>query len=138
MKKKIILWSAWGVLYVTCVPFSYVAAPDKTQQLGMLLLGLIFFIPGILLLIDALRQNDKKTLLLLRWVSGLSLGLTCALLVANVFSALGSAALGDTLYGFLALFSVPMLCCRQWALSLLLWATLLFSTIVKLPKKPEK
>jgi len=138
MKKKIILWSIWGVLYVICVPFGYVSEPTATQSLGMLLLGLIFFIPGAILLIDALRKDDKKTLLLLRWVSGCSLGLTLIFLVANVFSALGSDSLGDTLYGFLALVSVPMLCCRQWALSLLLWAVIFFSTIVKLPKNAQK
>ena len=134
MKKKIMLWSIWGVLYIVCVPFSYVAKPTETQQFGMLLLGLLFFLPGALLLIDAIRFEDKKTLRLLRWISALSLGLTCLLLIANVASVLGSQALGDALYGFLALVSVPMLCCRQWALSMMLWAIILFSTIVKIPK----
>lgn len=138
MKKKIILWSAWGVLYILCVPFAYLLEPTRTQQLGMLMLGLLFFVPGALLLIDALRYDDKKTLRILRWISGLSLGLTMVLLVANVASALGSEALGDALYGFLNLVSVPMLCCRQWALSLLLWAILLFCTIVKIPKTLDK
>lgn len=138
MSKKVILWSIWGALYIICVPFAYITEPTPTQSVALLLLGLIFFIPGAILLIDALRSKDSKTLLLLRWVSGLSLGLTLVFLVANVFSALGSAALGETLYGFLALVSVPMLCCRQWALSLLLWALILFATIVKLPKAPGK
>ena len=138
MSKKVILWSIWGALYIICVPFGYIAEPTPTQSVALLLLGLIFFIPGAILLIDALRSKDSKTLLLLRWVSGLSLGLTLVFLVANVFSVLGSAALGETLYGFLALVSVPMLCCRKWALSLLLWALILFSTIVKLPKTPGK
>ena len=108
------------------------------QAVALLLLGLIFFIPGTLLLIDALRKKDQKTLLQLRWISGLSLGLTLCLLVANVFSALGSPSLGETLYGFLALVSVPMLCCRQWAVSLLLWALIFFSTIMLKPKTVGK
>ena len=134
MKKKIILWSIWGILYIICVPFGYIAEPTTVQSVGLLLLGLIFFIPGGILLFDALRQKDQKSLLQLRWVSGLSLGLTLIFLVANVFSALASDSVGETLYGFLALVSVPMLCCRQWALSLLLWAMLFFATIVKRPK----
>lgn len=138
MKKKIILWSIWGILYVICVPFSYIAEPTKTQAIGLLLLGLIFFIPGAILLIDALRRGDKKVLLRLRWISGLSLVLTLIFLVANVFSALGSDSLGETLYGFLVLVSVPMLCCRQWAVSLLLWATIFFATLVKKPKSLDK
>ena len=138
MKKKVILWSAWGILYIICVPFSYISEPEPAQTVALFLLGLIFFIPGIWLLVDALRQQDKKTLLLLRWVSALSLSLTLCFLVANVFSALASESVGDTLYGFLALVSVPMLCCRQWAVSLLLWAGILFSTIVKLPKTVGK
>ena len=134
MKKKIVLWSIWIILYVICVPFGYINEPTDMQAVGLLLLGLIFFVPGGILLIDGLRQRDQKTLLLLRWVSGCSLGLTLIFLVANVFSALGSASLGDTLYGFLVLVSVPMLCCRQWALSLLLWAVIFFATIIKRPK----
>lgn len=134
MKKKIVLWSIWAILYVICVPFGYITEPTTIQSVALLLLGLIFFIPGAILLIGALRAGDKKTLLLLRWVSGCSLSLTLIFLVANVFSALGSASLGDTLYGFLALVSVPMLCCRQWALSLLLWAVIFFATIIKTPK----
>ena len=138
MKKKVILWSAWGLMYVLCVPFSYINEPTPTQSVALLLLGLIFFIPGAILLIDGLRHKDKKTLLQLRWISALSLGLTFLFLIGNVFSALGSDALGDTMYGFLALVSVPMLCCRQWALSMLLWALLLFATIVKPPKAVGK
>lgn len=138
MSKKVFLWSVWGSLYIICVPFSYITEPTSTQSVALLLLGLIFFVPGGLLLIDALRKRDKKTLLTLRWVSGLSLSLTLIFLVANVFSALGSDALGETLYGFLALVSVPMLCCRQWALSLLLWAVIFFATIVKPPKTTGK
>ena len=138
MNKKTILWSAWGILYVICVPFGYVADPTHTQAVGMFLLGLIFFVPGALLLIDALRTGDKKTLRLLRWVSGLSLGLTLAFSVANILSALGSSSLGDTLHGFLSLVSVPMFCCRMPALTCLLWAILLFSTVVKIPKSVDK
>lgn len=138
MKKKVCLWSAWGILYVICVPFSYVSEPEPAQSVALFLLGLIFFLPGALLLIDALRQKDRKTLLLLRWVSGLSLGLTLCFLVANVFSALASDAVGETLYGFLALVSVPMLCCRQWAVSLLLWAGIFFTTVVLRPKTVTK
>ena len=134
MNKKAFLWIAWGVLYVICVPFSYINEPEPAQSLALLLLGLIFFIPGALLLINALREKDKKTLMTLRWISGLSLALTLFFLVGNVFSALGSDALGETMYGFLALVSVPMLCCRQWALSLLLWALLFFATMIK-PQK---
>ena len=136
--KKSFLWITWAVLYVICVPFSYINEPEPAQSVALLLLGLIFFLPGAILLIDALRKRDQKTLVALRWISGLSLSLTLIFLVANVFSALGSDAAGETLYGFLALVSVPMLCCRQWALSMALWAVFFFSTIVKPPKTVGK
>lgn len=138
MNKKMILWSAWGILYVICVPFGYVNEPSHSQSVGMFLLGLIFFLPGALLLIDALRTDDKKTIRLLRLVSGLSLGLTLCFYVANILSALASDSLGDLLHGFLTLVSVPLFCCRMPALTFLLWAILLFSTIVKIPKSLDK
>jgi hypothetical protein len=62
------------------------------------------------------------------------LGLTLALLVANVFSVLWSEAVGTVLYELLIFVSVPMVCSRHWVLSLFLWACLFFST---LPKKAK-
>ena len=133
--KKTILWCVWAFFYALCAGLGYIADPTDTQKLALLVMALIFFIPGLLLLIDALRKKDRKTLLQLRWISGLSLGLTLVLLVANVMSALASETVGNVLYEILIFVSVPMICSQQWLLSMFLWACLFFATLVGRKKK---
>lgn len=126
--KKSVLYIIWACLYFLCAGLGHISEPAPVQAVALTLFALFFFVPGTILLIQALRKQDKKTLLQLRWISGLSLGLTFALLLANVFSVLGSELLGDVLYEFLIFVSVPMICSQYWFASLFLWACLLFAT----------
>ena len=87
------------------------------------------FLPPALLIHQAGKQSDRHTLLLIRNLSALSLGLTLVLLVLNFLSALGSETLGAVLYGLLVVVSSPMICSGQWALSLFLWACLLMVSL---------
>lgn len=127
--KKPILYISWGVLYALCAGLGHITQPADVQGVAMTLLSLAFFLPGAILLIDALRSGDQKTRLTLRWISGLSLALTSVFLVANVASALGSETLGKVLHELLLFVSVPMFCSRYWVLSLFLWACLFFATL---------
>ena len=134
--KKWILYGTWGCLYIVCAVLGLaVAEPEGLQVFALMSFALLFFVPPVLLLIDAIRQKDEKTCLCLRWISGLSLALTLVLLVANVASALGSDALGSVMYGFLVLVSVPMVCSQHWFLSLFLWACIFFATLGRKQKK---
>lgn len=133
--KKRILYIAWAFFYALCAGLGHVSQPGDAQSVALTLLSLVFFVPGAILLIDALRSGDRKTLLALRWISGASLGLTLLMLVANVLAVMGSEVLGTVLYELLIFVSVPMVCSRHWVLSLFLWACLLFAT---LPLKKKK
>ena len=134
--KKWILYGIWGCLYVVCVALGYaVTEPTQLQAGALLAVALLFFVPPALLVIDAYRQKDQKTLKVLRIISICSLALTLVFLVANVFSALGSDALGNALYEVLILVSAPMVCSQRWFLSLFLWACLLFVSLGQKKKK---
>ena len=129
MKKKL-LYGSWILLYIICAVLGFaVTAPDTLQLVSSTIFSALFFVPPCFLLVDAYRQKDQKALCLLRWISGLSLLLTLILLVANVASALGSAALGNVLYVLLVLVSVPMISSHQWFFSLLIWACIFFATL---------
>lgn len=133
--KKRILYISWGVLYALCAGLGHVTQPTDVQSVALTLLSLVFFVPGAILLVDALRSGNQKTRKELRWISGISLTLTLVLLVLNFLSALWSEALGAVLYELLIFVSVPMVCSRHWVLSLFLWACLFFAT---LPPKKRK
>ena len=134
--KKWILYGIWGCLYIICVALGYaVTEPTPLQAGALLAVALLFFVPPALLVIDAYRQQDQKTLKVLRIISICSLVLTLIFLVANVFSALGSDALGNVLYEILILVSAPMVCSQRWFLVIFLWACLFFVTLGKNRKK---
>ena len=134
MREKI-LYAIWGGLYAVCAVLGFVNGAQGFGKLLLLLTALIFFIPAGILLYDAIRSQDKKAILRLRIISACSLGLTMALLIANILSVNASAAVGEALHGFLVLVSVPMFCSQYWLVSLFLWACLLMLTLYKRPKQ---
>ena len=130
MKQKT-LYTIWGFLYVLCCALGFL--PQKNAVLSVI--SVLFFTPGVLILVDAYRQQDKKALRCLRFVSLGSLILTLALLAASFASAQGSLKLGDVLHYILGIVSVPMYCSSIWALPLFLWACLFIASFPKVVGK---
>ena len=135
--KSSFLYPAWAGLYILCVCFGAISERSTTGQVMLNLTSLVFFVPPAIMLAQAVKAEDKKTLKTLRLISGLSLGLTMLALVGNILSVLAPRLLGDILYVVLLLVSAPMLCCQYWAFTLLLWAVLFFSTFPKTWKKAK-
>lgn len=133
MKEKV-LYAVWGGLYVICAVLGFVNGAQGVGKLLLMLTALLFFVPGGILLHDALRSQNKKALRRLRIICICSLGLTLLMLIANIVFVTASAAVGQALHGFLVLVSVPMFCSQYWLVSLFLWACLLMLTLNK-PKK---
>lgn len=127
--KKSVFYIAWGVLYCLCVGFGFLPNPQGAGKALLVLLSLLFFLPPFLLLWGANKENDRKTLLVLRSVSGSILVLTLLLLILNLLSVYVSPAAGLTLHVLLVMFSAPMVCGQYWVLSLFLWALLLMLTL---------
>jgi hypothetical protein len=118
-------------MYVLCTLLAFLPSPTGFLRVLLLLLALVFFIPGGMLVFYGLKENNRKTLRQLRIVSILSLGLTLAALVGNFLTVLASDAVGTALYVLLVLVSTPMVCSSLWILSLFLWACLLMATFLK-------
>ena len=134
MKKTFLYW-LWVFFYLLCAFISNVASPTASQSAALTCLSLIFFIPPAILLADALKKNDEKTLSLLRLISILSLTLTSAALIANIAAVNASDTWGTVLHQLLIFASVPMVCSQHYVLSMFLWGCLLFATLPKLRKK---
>ena len=128
MKKKIIC-AVWVFFYLICALISNVEQPDASQSAALTVLSLIFFVPPLILLVDALRDRDRKTLFILRLLSIVSLSLTLAALVANIAIVGASEIVGNVLHQVLIFVSVPMVCSQHYALSMFLWGCLLFATL---------
>ena len=121
------LFVLWGVLFVLCAGLGFL----ETSAFG-LIAALLFFVPPAVLLYRA--GEDRLTLLLIRNLSALSLGLTLVFLVLNLLTAFGSEKLGNFVHCILVIVSSPMICSGHWAMSMFLWACLLMMSL-KLLKK---
>lgn len=137
MKDKT-LFLIWILLGALCAGLGFIPEPVGFGKGVLVLLALLFFLPGALLLLRGIHREDRKAVVRIRRISLCSLGLTLLLLLLNLVSVEGSQLLGDLAYGLLALVSVPMLCGQFWWMSLFLWGSLLTASILYAPKKPRK
>ena len=126
------LYAIWFCLYVLCVDLGTVEKVEGAGKILFVLTSLIFFIPGILLLILGRKENNKKMILRVRIVSICSLALTVIVFCANVMAVSASREVGQFLYDLLNVVSAPMFCSRYWIVSLFCWACLLSASFTKI------
>lgn len=134
MTEKRLYWF-WAGIYVLCSALGFMIEPTGVIKGLLVFFSLLFFVPGAILLYRGIRDRNRKTILRIRWIAALSLGLTALLLLLNVLSVLFPEWLGNILYIVLGLVSAPMFCGQYWVLSLFLWASLMMATF---PQKPGK
>lgn len=135
--KKIVLYIVWAVLYAVCVGLGFVSSPTAGEKAMLVAIGLGCFVPPYWLYFLGRKETSRKTNLILRLVSAGVLTLTLVLLILNFLSVYVSAEAGLVLYVLLVMFSAPMMCGQYWAVSLFLWACLLFLTLQK-PRPDQK
>ena len=128
MKSKT-LFVLWGGMFILCAALGFIPEPAGLLKWLLTILGVAFFFPGGWLLYRAIQEKDRKTILLIRKISALSLGLTLLLLVLNILSVFWTQTLGNLLYVLLVIVSSPMVCCGGYALSIFLWACLLMASL---------
>ena len=124
------LFFLWGGLYVLCAGLGFLPEPEGMARTLLTLISLLFFLPPAVILYRGNREERK----LVRNLSALSLGLTLAALLGNLWAALGSETLGRALHIVLGILSTPMFLSQIWVLSLFLWACLLMASLSLLKK----
>lgn len=120
-----LLFALWGILFSLCAGLGFIPEPQGLMASVLTVLSLLSFLPPCLLLYLAIRDGNRRDILLIRNLSALSLGLTLAALIANFLTAFSSEAVGQIFYHILIIVSSPMVCSGHWAMSLFLWACLL-------------
>lgn len=134
MKEKL-LYIIWGCMAVLCIGLGTIETTDPMMQIPMIILSVMFFLPGAILLYDARTGKNRKALLRIRWICITSLFLTLATLVAFILTAAKGNAAADVLYDVLILVSCPMVCGQYWLISLFLWSCLLSASFVRSGRK---
>lgn len=134
MTKKGKLYVAWGIMYVICTILGFINTDNGLLQAIFALVSMGFFLPGGILLYEAVGEKDKKTVHTVRYLSIASLSLTVLTLIGNVLTLPASEAVGDRMYGLLIVVSTPMISSQAWAISLFLWACLLMGSFIRKKK----
>ncbi len=129
------LFALWGGLLIICAGLGFIPVSSAAGRVLLTAASLCCFAPPAILLYDAARAGDKKTILLVRNASLLSLGLTVLFLVLTVLFALGPGWLGTVLNILLTVVSSPMLASGYWALSLFAWACVLMVSLNLLKRR---
>lgn len=126
------LYCGWGLMYILCVALSLIQGATGLMKIALLIFSIMFFVPGFLLLYNAIRDGDRKGILRIRWISLISLTLTMlCLVIFFLFAALNNEDAVNVVYEILALVSAPMLSSQYWVVSLFLWGCLLSGSFVK-------
>lgn len=133
--KKSSLLALWGILYIICAGLGFIPEPEGGVRVLLLVISLLFFVPPAIVLYDAIRCGDIKTIRLIRLLSAASLGITLLLIILSILTAASGEAVGSVLNVLLVVLSAPMFCSNYWALSLFLWAALLTASFTA--KKKE-
>ena len=131
MKNKTI-FMIWGGLFILCALLGFIPTPEGFVKGLLIFAAAVFFVPGWILYYRGQQKQDLSLLCLLRGISLVSLGTTFLFLVLFFLSAGKKAAASSLLYGFLVIFSAPMVCSQYWIASLFLWACLLMDSLKQL------
>lgn len=134
MKQKL-LYIAWGCMAVLCIGLGTIQTTDFWLKVPMICLAVVFFVPGAILLYDALEAGDRKGILRIRLISIASLSLTLVAIIAFMLTAATGSKAADMLYEILVLVSCPMTCGQYWLISLFLWSCLLSASFFKPDRK---
>ena len=128
---ELILYAAWLCLYILSVGLGTVEAVEGAGKVFFVLTSLIFFLPGVALLILGRKEKNKKMILRVRIAAICSLALTVIVFCANVIAVGASSQVGSFLNDLLKLVSAPMFRSQYWVLSLFCWACLLSASFTK-------
>ena len=134
-KSKLAL--CWLGMYVLCTVFGFINTKNGFLQAIFALFSIGFFLPGGILLYEAVGEKDRKTVRCIRYISITSLALTVLTLIGNVLTLPASEAVGNRMYGLLVFVSTPMISSQMWVISLFLWACLLMGSFIKKNKRSK-
>ena len=132
-KGKLIL--SWLGMYVLCTIFGFIDTDNSLLKAIFALFSMGFFLPGGILLYEAVTDKDRKTVRIIRGISIASLTLTVVLIILNALTLPSTEAVGDRMNALLIILSTPMFASQVWVLSLFLWACLLMGSFFKKTKK---
>jgi ammonia channel protein AmtB len=134
------LYLYWLYLAILSAALGFMQDRNNLVILLLAVLMILFYVPGAMLLYRGIQRGDRKPLRRVALLSLISLVVTTVFFIANYMTVLApnNRLLGNILHAVLVIVSVPMMCSPLPALSLFLWACLLFTAISYWKKTEDK
>ena len=125
------LYLYWLYLFIICAALGFIQDRGPLVTALLTIAGLLFFLPPAMLLYRDSRSTERKHIRPIALISLAALILSAALLLLYwaLLARSGSDLAANIAYAALAVFSTPMLAMPAPALSLFLWACLLFTAL---------
>ena len=125
------LYLYWLYLFIICAVLGFIQNRGPLVTALLTIAGLLFFLPPAMLLYRDSRSTQRKHIRPIALISLAALILSAALLLLYwaLLARSGSDLAANIAYAALAVFSAPMLVMPAPALSLFLWACLLFTAL---------
>ena len=133
--KKSYIYGLWAVLYCLCAGLGFIPGPAGLGKALLIACSFLFFLPPYYLAWQSCKQNDRKTLRLLRYISLSAIGLFLVLFALTVLVVASTGKTYPILEVLLQFGTVPMGCGQNILITLFLWACLL---MISLRKPAEK
>lgn len=115
----------WAVLYGATMALGFIPQPQGVWYALLVVLSLLFFVPGGILLYRAVTRENLRLLDTIRNLCLCSLGLTLLMLILNFLTFNADQAVVTVMYCLLGFVSAPMYCGQVWLIPLFGWACLL-------------
>ena len=133
------LYLYWLYLSIFCAALGFIQNRGPLVTALLTLAGIAFFLPPTVLFYRDVRSGARKNIRTIALISLCSLVLSAAtlLLYWTLLARSGSDLAANIAHAAMVIFSTPMSCMVAPALSLFLWACLLFSAFY-FRKKKEK
>ncbi len=133
------LYLYWLYLYIFCAALGFIQSRGPLATALLAIAGTVFFLPPAMLLYRDVRSGEHKHLRPIALFSLCSLVLSAGLLLLYwvLLARSGSDVAANIAYAALAVFSAPMLTMPAPALSMFLWACLLFTAFYFRKKKKK-
>lgn len=122
------IWLCWLYLYSLCAVLGFIPEPDGLVKAVMVLLSVVFFLPGFCLV----RLGDRKTMKRVAILCAVWLAAACLLIMGNIASAVMRKVWGNIFYYSMVVVVSPMVCGQYWFVSLFLAACVLMYAISRL------
>ena len=119
------LYFLWAGMYLLCAVLGFLPEPQGIVYWLLLFISLLFFVPPVWILLQAIRQKNRKQVKAIWVVSLVWLGLTLFLLILNFMTVASSQAVGTAMYYLLTALASPMICSQVWVVPMFLFGCLL-------------